>query len=441
MSVSTFGAVLAAQALYGVLQIVVDNGAAWHGARLAATETLDDGSRGSLVRIRFQIAIVAACIGVAIGAAGGTTSLVATLPFMAALVLFALLNVWEPFGLGDARPWSLYILARSTAPAAAALALLAAGASFPPVLAGLLEVVVIVGVAQRFRLGLWRSLQLGLRASGGPWRSVTEIGLTAVIGQFGLASGTVILNAVGAPAAAAQLAVSVRLLTGANGISGILVTALFPQLAREAPEVSERAATIRAGAARVAVRAMTLIGTMSTGIYLLAPSIVMGTLLNETTASAETTGALVIAAVMAAGLVLFATSILVAQHGEAKALRANFAGTTVTVVCGATSLAFVTSSVAFAAALLAGQAVSAITVARSVRRTVPETSRAMWEGVAATVVLTAAGVAAAAAPDSRGAIGAMLLFAALAVAPSVFVGSGRLHREPRVRGDPRRRQS
>ena len=110
---TTFGAVLAAQALYGVLQIVVDSGAAFHGARLAAAQTLDAPKRASLVRIRLQLAAAAAVVTFAVGLAGGWISLQANAPFAAALVLWALFNYWEPYGLGDARPMSVYLVLAS----------------------------------------------------------------------------------------------------------------------------------------------------------------------------------------------------------------------------------------------------------------------------------------------------------------------------------------
>src|SRR5688500_8126409 len=56
MSHSAFGTVLAAQALYGVLQFVVDSGATYHGARLAAGGMLDAATRSSIIRVRLQLA-------------------------------------------------------------------------------------------------------------------------------------------------------------------------------------------------------------------------------------------------------------------------------------------------------------------------------------------------------------------------------------------------
>jgi len=52
-----FGTILAAQALYGLLQIAVDNGSAWHGARIAAAGALDDDRRGEIFRIRLQFVV------------------------------------------------------------------------------------------------------------------------------------------------------------------------------------------------------------------------------------------------------------------------------------------------------------------------------------------------------------------------------------------------
>ena len=98
MSRETFGSVLAAQVLYGVLQIVVDNGAAWHGARLAAAGALDDAVRASLVRVRLQLCFPAALVGLAIAAAGGWQLVAPTAPFIVALFLFGHIPVAEQPG-------------------------------------------------------------------------------------------------------------------------------------------------------------------------------------------------------------------------------------------------------------------------------------------------------------------------------------------------------
>src|SRR2546423_9753385 len=59
LSASEFGTVLAAQALYGVLQFLVDNGPAWFGARVAATGRLDPADRNTLIRMRLELFVLA----------------------------------------------------------------------------------------------------------------------------------------------------------------------------------------------------------------------------------------------------------------------------------------------------------------------------------------------------------------------------------------------
>src|SRR5688500_7759726 len=113
MPAADFGAVLAAQALYGVLQIFVDIGAGTVGARLAARGELDDRRRGEIVRMRFLFALTAAPIAVVLGLLSISGSLAATLPFALALCLLAVMNVWEPYGSGDPRPWATYTFIRS----------------------------------------------------------------------------------------------------------------------------------------------------------------------------------------------------------------------------------------------------------------------------------------------------------------------------------------
>jgi O-antigen/teichoic acid export membrane protein len=152
LSPHDFGTVLAAQALYGILQYVVDNGPAFFGARLAAQGRLDDRTRSSLDRLRLEGSAVAAIIAIGLGLAGGQDLLVAVLPFAIALPLFALFGYWEEFGHGRSGPWSAYVVGRSAAPAAAALGFFAANADFPLPLAGVLECGVILSAAVAFGL-------------------------------------------------------------------------------------------------------------------------------------------------------------------------------------------------------------------------------------------------------------------------------------------------
>src|SRR5436190_15793405 len=139
LSATEFGTVLAAQALYGVLQFLVDNGPAWFGARVAATGRLDAAYRNTLIRMRLELFVVAALVAAVYISLAGDRAFAATAPYIAALGLFALLNVWERFGHGDSVPWSTYLTLRGVGPAVFAVAFLIAGGDLPLWLVGTVE--------------------------------------------------------------------------------------------------------------------------------------------------------------------------------------------------------------------------------------------------------------------------------------------------------------
>ena len=327
MTPAVFGTVLAAQALYGVLQIVIDNGPAWHGARLAAAGSLDDASRGSIVRVRLQLCVPAAAAGLAIGVIGGKEFFWAVVPFMVALFLFALMNYWESFGVGDPAPWSGYLVLRSLAPALAVGLVHVSGHSFPAVLAGIIECGVIIGVAVGFRLRPVPDLWSALRATRGPWRSVSAIGLTSLVGQATLAAGVLLFTVTGSPAAAAILAVSVRLLTGLNGVSGVVGTALYPRLADNATRLADDRAYVA-----TALRVILSLVMAAAGVYLLGASLFMTVLLGTSDEQAVGTGTLTMLAAGASGYGLLVVTVLFARNREAFALGANVVGFLVTLV-------------------------------------------------------------------------------------------------------------
>src|SRR5437660_8395217 len=76
-----FGIVLAAQSLYGVLQMVLDNGASWEGARHAAAGTLTAGRRAALIRARSVLAAASVLVTVVVGLVGDQRLLAASAPF------------------------------------------------------------------------------------------------------------------------------------------------------------------------------------------------------------------------------------------------------------------------------------------------------------------------------------------------------------------------
>jgi O-antigen/teichoic acid export membrane protein len=375
---TTFGAVLAAQALYGVLQIVVDSGAAFHGARLAAAQKLDAPSRASLVRIRLQLAAAAAVVTFAVGVAGGWISLQANAPFAAALVLWALFNYWEPYGRGDARPMSVYLVLRAVAPAVFACAFLGFGTTLPAYAVGVAECLSLVAVEAYFHLQPVAALRAALKAARGPWRRVAAVGVQAIAWQIGVASGTILLATSGAPAAAAALGVAVRLLTGVNQLSAVLVTSLFPALARASsisPPVSNKQSRMIDLAGRVVV----FLASLALSIFLLRESFFIGLFLANGGAEAERTAALTLGVAGIAGISLLTTFVLVARHREAIAAVAFSAGTLVSIVSGLTIAAVHPSNEALcmAGALALGQTVSFLAVVLRTTSVMPELRRSL----------------------------------------------------------------
>src|SRR3954454_19953482 len=58
MTPEAFGTVLAAQALYMALQILVNSGSWLYGARAAAIEDLSDEARAQTTRVRLELAVI-----------------------------------------------------------------------------------------------------------------------------------------------------------------------------------------------------------------------------------------------------------------------------------------------------------------------------------------------------------------------------------------------
>jgi O-antigen/teichoic acid export membrane protein len=419
LSRGDFGRVLAAQALYGVLQLAVDNGPAFFGARLAAAGRLTLGERGRIVRLRLQLGFGAGAVALAIGAAGGGRFWAAVSTFVPALVLFAVLRYWEPFGYGDGRPWSAYLVLRSAGPALAAGVFALVSVHFPVFVPGLVECGVILVVALAFRLTPFRDVVLALRAPRGPWRGALAIGVPTVIGQLGLFAGPVLLGAFGSAAAAAIVAVGVRLITGINQIAGIIATAIFPRLASRldlAEGRDESKLFVIGGAVVIAV-----VG--ASGAFACAlPGFVVNLFLHHRSAEAETSVILAVSAAAAATLTLLATMLLIARGFERVLLRVYGAATAVTLTGDLLILRLHVSHPARWAvvALTAGQILSAAFFARYGAKFMPgirtEIARAMW----ASVALASALLAAAAAASLRPYVAAVM--ALVAVAALVFLG-------------------
>ncbi len=369
MSPATFGAVLAALALYGVLQIVVDNGTATVGARMAARDELVAERVGEIVRIRLTLALAVAPLAVLLGWLGVSGSLAATLPFVAALVLFAIFNVWQPYGAGESRPFATYLFMRSALPATVVVAMLAVGLDFPAPLAGLLECTVVVSLILLFRQRPMHDVRLATRARGGPWRSVLSVGVPGIIFQASVAAGTLTLSGFGSPAAAGILAACVRLLTGVNSVNGIITVALFPRLARRERDRDPR----NKEAATFALRLIAMLSAAATGACVLLSGPVSEVLLEHATPLTATTLVPTIATAASMSYGVMFSSLLIASRHEEELLPSYAAGAAITVGAGIAAVAIAGTRVDLvAAALLAGQFVSMAGLALRVGARLPE---------------------------------------------------------------------
>jgi O-antigen/teichoic acid export membrane protein len=423
MARSAFGTVLAAQALYGVLQFVVDSGATYHGARLAAALKLDSPTRASIVRVRLQLAVAAAGIALAIGAAGGARLLVANAPYAVALVLWALFNYWESYGLGDGKPLSAYLVMRAAAPTASAIPFLVLDKTLPIWAAGVAECVALASVASWFHLDTFDTFFAALRARRGPWREVLTVGLPGVAWQVGLASGTVLLAATGAAAAAAFLGVGVRLLTGANQLAAVLVTALFPALARAGDaSASQRSWREQSEMIDLGARLVVFVASIALAIFLVRESFFIGLFLKTGDVSAERTAALTLGVSGVAGVSLLTTFVLVARFREAVAALAFTVGTFLAVVLGVGVIVLKPANEALwmAGALAVGQVASLTLIAGRTIAVMPELRRPLLIAAGSSLILFAGAVAAASAESTR------LLVAASSLALGTGAVIGRL---------------
>ena len=337
MSAAAFGTVLAAQALYAVLQLVVEAAATFHGARLAAAETLDERTRADVIGLRLRLALGGVVVMLVVGAAGGVDMCVALAPYAVALALFALFTHWESFGRGSSGPWSTYLVLRGIGLAVVSGCFLATDAVFPLVGAGLLECAAIVSASAAFGFRPLRDLRAGLRARRPPWRSAFAIGLPSVVWQLGLASGTVLLGAAGAPTQAARLGVSVRLLTGVNQLGGVLAAALFPRLAAARTRAVTSIDDVAIGAV---VRFACALGLVASALMLMFADAFVELFLDHADQASETTVALVLAAAPATTLLVVLSMILTARRLEA-VFFAPFLIGTAAVVAASTAVVVV----------------------------------------------------------------------------------------------------
>ena len=422
MSGETLGAVLAAQVVYGFLQIVIDNGPGLYGARLAAAGRINAQVRGSIVRVRLELGVVCALLSLAVGAAGGTRSLEAIAPFAAALVLFAALNYWEAYGLGDVRPWSAYVVLRAAVPAVLALVCFAFHRSFPSALAGVAECAVILVVAGAFGLFASGTVRGALSASRSPWRSVSRIGLPVVVGQLGFACGTIALNAAGAATAAAAFAVSVRLVTGLNQLTGTLATALFPHLAASSVR---RELDLRG--VRLAARALVVLSFGAAAVVMYFPALVTSVLLAHAAGTADTAVIVAVATSCATGFVVLFTLVLLARNGENAFLRV-YGSATAVIVVGALGVALSPSPGAAAMAYVfgVGQLAGMSVLALYAGAQIPQATGVVRRTAAAAALLAGLGFVAGAIPAARPAAAVVAAASATAVAAAPVTRRRRL---------------
>jgi O-antigen/teichoic acid export membrane protein len=384
MSPETFGTVLAAQTLYTVLQILVDIGTATLGARTVARGELTDDTRGELVRIRMTFVLAAAPVALLLGALGVSGSLTATLPFVAALVLFGAFNVWVPYGSGDARPWATYMFTRSALPASVAIGYVILGSSFPAPLAGLIECVVLATVMVLFGQRPLADLRAALGARRGPWRAVLQIGAPPVMAQTSMAAGTFILSGSGSPAAAGVFAACVRLLSGLNAINGIVATALYPRLSRSGGVASSGDAAL----VTIALRLIALLAATATGVCVLAGDALTTAFIGASSPRAATALVLTTAAALPLGNIIMFGYQLVALGFERDSLMPFAVGAVATIGGGlAASIAVGPRVDVVAGTLVGGQLLGMGVLAVRVVRRSPQVGTAVtWSSIVAALV-------------------------------------------------------
>lgn len=322
---SDFGTVLTAQAMYGLLQMITDNGPSFLGARKAARGSLTAGDRAEIVRARVLLAIVCSTIGVGVAAIGGLDLLRSFGPFALALCLFSLLNVWEPYGRGRLGPFALYLLLRSLLVAVVAGGVAIAGDELPLEAAGACELaaVLVVGVL----CSAWSRPGRHLTVRPETWRSVRDIGLPAIITQYNVAIGTVVLGVSGNASAAAVSGVAFRMLTGVQALNGAVAAGLFPRLAR-----SPQAAGSDARAARAAAVGGVMLGAVMLLAVAVAAEPIVRVLLNKGGSLEQAVIILAVGATGVTGLVMHRSFALVARGAESQLRRASLPGALVVTV-------------------------------------------------------------------------------------------------------------
>jgi peptidoglycan/xylan/chitin deacetylase (PgdA/CDA1 family) len=435
MTKEAFGTVLGAQALYMALQILVNAGSWLYGARAAAAEPLSDEARAQTTRVRVELALLGVVVSAAFAVAAGGAMRLAVLPYAVALLLFALMNTWEPFGSGDRKPYLAYIAFRSVVPAVASSLLLIAGMRQPVVVPGLAECATILIATAVFRLAPLRHVRQLLVTRAGPRAGILMVSLPQIAANVVMATGTLALSLTGAAVSAGVFAAGIKVL---GGFTTLVISAAldsFRGLARQ------RVARDEAGARTGLPEMVTVLSWLSLALMsalALGAPVVSTVLLNHAT---ETTVAVLIAvfaAIPPAGLVAALTTPMTAR-GEEAALGATYALGLAVVVVGAGLILLVhgDAPAELGAALVIAQIAMAIHLvprARPLLGGVSAGELVMRASAGATVGLIAAFV-----PSLRPLLLALLLVlssAGLAVSAHALWGVWRARRGPSTAIDP-----
>jgi len=352
-----FGTVLAAQALYMVLQVIADNGTSFLGARRSARGELGDAQRMEIVHARVLLAGACAIAGLLIAMAGGTDLLAAFAPFASALMLFSILNVWERYGRGDVTPYAGYLLLRSVFIGSLAGAVALSGGQLPLMAAGGCELAAILVVGMG--CSAW-ALPRGVpRVALSTWRATRDIGVPAVLTQYNLAIGTVALAIAGHTSAAAICGVAFRLLMGLQGLNGAVGSAVFPLLARTGDRQSPHGR-----ASQLAAAAGLVLTGIALSVVAVAADPLAHVLLDRQGAVEEAALIAGVGAAGATGLFMHRSFALVAGTEERLLRSASAFGAL--VVTGGVVVALlvggVSSSLVVLAAFTAGQVVALLII-------------------------------------------------------------------------------
>ncbi len=428
---SGFGTALTALAIYGVLQIVVDNGASFHGARLAARSDLGARDREELAHARVQLALAGAVAGLLVAAVGGAALLVAFAPFALALALFAVLNVWESYGEGRVVPYATYLVLRSAVPALVIGGVAIAGAGLPVAAVGLCEIaaVALAGAGA----GRWLLPRGRPRIRSRTWRSVFDIGAPSLVWQYDFAVATILLGVSGRTSAAAVCGVTLRLLSGVQGVSGAVLAALFPRLARS---VAPAGGDLRAS--RLTAWGIVWFSHATVLATAIAAPLLVRAFLDTSGSREQTTLVLGVGGAAAAGLVLQQSFIMVAGGRERRLLRAFASGAGVITLVGVLAAAAGGRDAATiaVAGFVAGQVLTLWLLLRGDRGQARDAGGALLAAGGAAIPGLALGLALAG--DRRAELAAWIAAASVAFAAAGAVRLRRRARDEQARQDDQR---